>query len=169
LQRIAHSAIQLVHDETTRAPLETIRVDELVRRVVEELRDQDLDISLAGTSEAYARANRLSLSRALRNLFINAATHGVRGTVRVSGGEETRITIADEGPGIDPDLLDQVFEPFFRADRARSQNIPGAGLGLTISREIVRGAGGDITIANGPAGGLVQVIALPALEGPAAG
>ncbi|MBA4791070.1 MAG: two-component sensor histidine kinase [Rhizobiales bacterium] len=169
LQRIAHSAIQLVQDETTRAPLETIRVDELVRRVVEELRDQDLDISLAGTSETYARANRLSLSRALRNLFINAATHGVRGTVRVSGGGETRITIADEGPGIDADLLDQVFEPFFRADRARSQNIPGAGLGLTISREIVRGAGGDITIANGPAGGLVQVIALPAMEGPAAG
>jgi signal transduction histidine kinase len=74
-----------------------------------------------------------------------------------------RITISDHGPGIAPDLLDQVFEPFFRADRARRQQIPGAGLGLTISREIVRRAGGDIKIANRPGGGLIQVVQLPAI------
>jgi signal transduction histidine kinase len=59
--------------------------------------------------------------------------------------------------------MDQVFEPFFRADPARRQPIPGAGLGLTISREIIRRAGGDITIANRPGGGLIQIIELPAV------
>ncbi len=162
LQRIAHSAIQLVHEETTKTPAETVRLDELVGSVVAELREQNFDIEMAGACEVYVKASHLTLSRALRNLCINAATHGVRGKVTVTGGATARITIADQGPGIAPDMLDQVFEPFFRADRTRSQNIPGAGLGLTISREIIRKAGGDITIANGPAGGLVQTVELPA-------
>jgi signal transduction histidine kinase len=161
LQRIAHSAIQLVHEETTRTPLEVIQLDELVRNVADELREQDFEIEVASTCEAHVKASRLPLSRALRNLFINAATHGVRGTVTVTGGATAQVTISDQGPGIAVEILDQVFEPFFRADRARSQKIPGAGLGLTISREIIRKADGEITIANRPGGGLVQVVELP--------
>jgi signal transduction histidine kinase len=161
LERIADSAIQLVREESTKTPPEVIQVDDLVRSVAAELRDQNFEIEVTDTAEAYVKASPLALSRALRNLFINAATHGVRGIVSVTAGPMTRITIADQGPGIAPDVLDQVFEPFFRADRARSQKIPGAGLGLTISREIIRRAGGDISIANRPGGGLIQVVELP--------
>jgi signal transduction histidine kinase len=161
LERIADSAIQLVREETTTTSPEVIRVDQLVRRVVSELQDQNFKIEVAEAGEAYVTASRLALSRALRNLFINAATHGVRGIVSVAGGAMTRITISDHGPGIAPDVLDQVFEPFFRADKARNQKIPGAGLGLTISREIIRKDGGEIRIANGSRGGLVQVIEWP--------
>ncbi len=164
LERIADSAIQLVREQTTQTCPEVIRMDELVRRIVEELRDQNFQIEVTEANEAYVKASRLPLSRALRNLLINAATHGVRGTVSVTGGTTTRITISDHGPGIAPEVLDQVFEPFFRADKARNQRIPGAGLGLTISREIVRRDGGDITIANRPGGGLVQTVELPASD-----
>lgn len=163
LQRIAHSAIQLVHEETTKTPPEIIRLDELARSVAAELQEHDLAIEVTDSTEVHVKASRLPLSRALRNLFINAATHGVCGTVIVMGGATARVTISDRGPGIEPEVMDQVFEPFFRADRTRSQNIPGAGLGLTISREIIRKAGGDITIANRPGGGLVQVVELPAI------
>jgi signal transduction histidine kinase len=168
LERIADSAIQLVREETTKTSPEVIRVDELVRSVVAELRDQNFDIEVTDTGEAYVKASRLALSRALRNLFINAATHGVRGSVSVAGGAMTRITISDQGPGIAPDVLDQVFEPFFRADRARNQKVPGAGLGLTISREIIRKDGGEIRIANRRGGGLIQVVELPASVFPVA-
>lgn len=164
LERIADSAIQLVRDETTKTPPEIIQVGNLVRSVAAELQDQNFAIEVAETGEACVMASRVALSRALRNLLINAATHGVGGRVSVTGGETARITIADQGPGIAPDLMNQVFEPFFRADRARRQQIPGAGLGLTISREIIRRAGGDITIANRPGGGLIQVIELPAAQ-----
>ena len=164
LERIADSAIQLVRDETTKTPPEVIQVDNLVRSVVAELQDQNFAIEVAETGKACVRASRVALSRALRNLLINAATHGVSGRVSVTGGTTARITIADQGPGIAPDLMNQVFEPFFRADRARRQQIPGAGLGLTISREIIRRAGGDITIANRLGGGLIQVIELPAAQ-----
>jgi HAMP domain-containing protein len=56
------------------------------------------------------------------------------------------------------------FEPFFRADPARRQDIPGAGLGLTIAYEIVSRAGGRIAIANRPGGGLLQTVELPEAE-----
>ncbi len=161
LDRIADSAIQLVREETTKSSPEVIRVDELVRDVVRELQDQNFEVEVTETGEAYVKANRLALSRALRNLLINASTHGVRGIVAVTGGAQARITISDHGPGIAADILDQVFEPFFRADPARGQKIPGAGLGLTISREIIRRDGGDIRISNRPGGGLVQVVQLP--------
>jgi signal transduction histidine kinase len=164
LERIADSAIQLVREESNETSQEVFRLDDLVRSVVDELRGQDFEIEVSDTGEAYVKAGRLALSRALRNLFINAATHGIRGVVSVAGGAMARITIADQGPGIAPDLLDQVFEPFFRADRARGQKIPGAGLGLTISREIIRRDGGEIRITNRPGGGLRQVVELPAVH-----
>jgi signal transduction histidine kinase len=163
LERIADSAIQLVREETTKTSPEVVRVDDLVRSVVAELQDQKFAIEVTDIGEAYVKASRLALSRALRNLFINAATHGVRAIVSVTGGPLARITISDQGPGIAPDVLDQVFEPFFRADRARSQKVPGAGLGLTISREIIRRDGGEIRIANRPGGGLIQVVELPTI------
>jgi signal transduction histidine kinase len=70
------------------------------------------------------------------------------------------VIIEDEGPGIPAELLGQVFEPFFRVDPGRRQNIPGAGLGLTIAREIVQRAGGDIKIANREHRGLQQIVEL---------
>ena len=69
--------------------------------------------------------------------------------------------INDEGPGIPPDLIGQAFEPFFRANRARTKEFDGAGLGLTIAREIVQRTGGTITIENGPLRGLLQIVRLP--------
>ncbi|MFO7477389.1 MAG: ATP-binding protein [Methyloceanibacter sp.] len=165
LERIADSAILLVREESGKAPPELIQLDELVGSIGAELREQHLDVSETETGPIRVRASRLTLNRALRNLIINAATHGVRARVHVSGANGTaRIVIEDEGPGIPPDLLDQVFEPFFRADPARRQGIRGAGLGLTIAREIVQRAGGTISISNREGGGLRQVVELPTAE-----
>ena len=129
LERIADSAILLVREESGKAPPELIQLDELVGSIGAELRDQKLDVTETTAEPVTVRASRLTLNRALRNLIINAATHGVRARVEVDGAKATaRIVIEDEGPGIPPDLLGQVFEPFFRADPARRQDIPGAGL-----------------------------------------
>jgi signal transduction histidine kinase len=168
LERIADSAILLVREESGLASPELIRLDELVGSIGAELRDQNLDVSNTTVEPVTVRASRLKLNRALRNLMINAATHGVRARVEVGGADGTaRIVIEDDGPGISPDLLDQVFEPFFRADPARRQDIPGAGLGLTIAREIIQRAGGTINISNRADGGLRQIVELPkAVEAP---
>jgi signal transduction histidine kinase len=163
LERIADSAILLVREEWGKASPELIQLDELVGSIGAELRDQNLDVTNIRAEPVIVRASRLKLNRALRNLMINAATHGVRARVEVGDGDDAmaRITIEDDGPGIPLDLIGQVFEPFFRADPARRQDIPGAGLGLTIAREIIQRAGGTISIANRPKGGLRQVVELP--------
>jgi len=170
LERIADSAIMLVREETGNAAPELIRLDELVEGIADELRDQKLDVTCTSMRPVTVRMSPFKLNRALRNLIINAATHGVRARVSVNNanGPMARIVIEDDGPGIPPKLMHQVFEPFFRADPARRQDIPGAGLGMSIANEIVQRAGGRISIANGPSGGLVQVVELPkATEKPA--
>jgi signal transduction histidine kinase len=162
LERIADSAILLVREESGKAPPELIQLDELVGSIGAELRDQKLDVTETTLDPVKVRASRLTLNRALRNLIINAATHGVRARVEVGGlNGAARIVIEDDGPGLPPDMLDQVFEPFFRADPARRQDMRGAGLGLTIAREIIQRAGGSISIANRDGGGLRQVVELP--------
>ena len=171
LERIADSAILLVREETGHVSPEVIRLDELVAAIAAELREQHLDVTETAAEPVSVHASKLKLNRALRNLMINAATHGVRARVKVDapGDDIARIVIEDDGPGIPAGLLDQVFEPFFRADPARRQDIPGAGLGLTIAREIVQRAGGTITIANRPEGGLVQIVELPRVGATAEG
>jgi signal transduction histidine kinase len=162
LERIADSAILLVREESGLASPEAIRVDELVQTIGNELREQNLDVTNTRVEPVIVCASRLKVNRALRNLIINAATHGVRARVEVANsGGTARILIEDDGPGIPPELLGQVFEPFFRADPARRQDIPGAGLGLTIAKEIIQRAGGTITISNRADGGLKQVVELP--------
>jgi signal transduction histidine kinase len=170
LERIADSAILLVREESGKASAETLRLDSLVRSIAGELKTQNLDVTVTGTEPVSVRAGKVALSRALRNLMINAATHGRRASVRVGGAGEpmAEVVIDDEGPGIPPEMLCRVFEPFFRVDPGRRQNIPGAGLGLTIAREIVQRAGGDIKISNRDGGGLRQVVELAKVEETAA-
>ena len=173
LERIADSAILLVREESGKTSPETLRLDTLVTGIAGELKDQNLDVTVTGTQTVSVRAGKLALSRALRNLMINAATHGRKATVRVAGadgadGAVAQVIIEDEGPGIPPELLCRVFEPFFRVDPGRRQNIAGAGLGLTIAREIVQRAGGDIRISNRDGGGLKQVVELAQVEEQAA-
>jgi signal transduction histidine kinase len=173
LERIADSAILLVREESGKTSPETLRLDTLVTGIAGELKDQNLDVTVTGTQTVSVRAGKLALSRALRNLMINAATHGRQATVSFADadgadGAVAQVIIEDEGPGIPPELLYRVFEPFFRVDPGRRQNIAGAGLGLTIAREIVQRAGGDIKISNRNGGGLKQVVELAKVEEQAA-
>lgn len=165
LERIADSAILLVREESGRSSAETFSLDGLLGEVVAELKALDYDVSIDGSVAAPVRASRHALSRALRNVIINAATHGGGADVTMErNGDWVHVTVTDDGPGIPPNLIGQVFEPFFRADPARRQSIPGAGLGLTIAREIIRRSGGDIHIVNGAERGLVQEIVLPLIS-----
>ncbi len=76
-------------------------------------------------------------------------------------GDQVQIALADTGPGIDPELLGQVFEPFFSTKGHRK----GTGLGLSISRDIVQHAGGRIIVDNGPEGGAVFRLTVPLRAG----
>ena len=87
------------------------------------------------------------------------------GFVRVESAVENgsvRITVEDNGPGIDPAFLPHVFEPFRQADASPRRAHDGLGLGLSIARHLVELHGGSVAAANRPNGGAVLTVTLPA-------
>jgi len=102
------------------------------------------------------------LKRALRNLADNAIAYGLRArlSVTVAGGQ-ARIIISDDGPGLTDEQIRTLIEPFARGEESRNRATGGAGLGLSIAREIAVGVGGALTLANRDGGGLDAVISLP--------
>ena len=144
-------------------------LDVLLGETVEELTSAGLPVVLTGATPLTVVAGPLGLRRALRNLIINAATHGGGAAVAlIDDTAEARLEISDGGPGIPEELIPQVFEPFFRVNPGRKQSSGGAGLGLAIAREIIERFGGSITISNRPEGGLLQVVRLKSVP-PAGG
>jgi signal transduction histidine kinase len=163
LAQIADSAILLVREESGKAAADTLRLDKLVSELADELRALSYDVTLTYSEAVSVRANRTSLKRALRNLIINAATYGNRARVAVEKRSfEAIVVVDDDGPGIPPELIGQVFEPFFRAHPSRAKETEGTGLGLTIAREVIQRAGGSISIENGFVHGLLQTVRMPA-------
>jgi signal transduction histidine kinase len=160
LDRIADSAIQLVREETVEKGTEPVRLDVLVRQICQELVLINFPVEVAGLDQVTVRMSPLAFTRALRNLVINAATHGGGAIVSVAGSHETaRVIIDDNGPGIPEKDLSRVFEPFFRVDPARRKHIPGAGLGLVIAKEIIERQGGTLVVENRSPVGLRQTLA----------
>lgn len=159
LDRIADSAIQLVREETVEKGTEPIRLDLLVRQVCQELVLINFPVEIAGLDQVTVRMSPLAFTRALRNLVINAATHGGGAFVRVAASDaRAMVVIDDHGPGIPQKDLSSVFEPFFRVDPARRKHIPGAGLGLAIAKEIIERQGGTLVVENCNPSGLRQTL-----------
>jgi signal transduction histidine kinase len=117
-----------------------------------------------GPNHVTAFGKRTAIRRMFSNLIDNAARYG--GAARVSLNERADdwiVTIADDGPGIPPDLFEQAFEPFQRLESSRSRETGGTGLGLSIARDIVLAHGGQISLANASpgSGGLIVSVLLP--------
>lgn len=106
------------------------------------------------------------LRRVVLNLLDNAVKFTPeRGKIEIgvtTNGSTALISVRDSGPGIDPRDIDHIFDPFYRS---RSANGAGSGLGLALSREIVRRHGGVIQAANRAAGGCEVQVRLPLANG----
>lgn len=94
------------------------------------------------------------LQQAVSNLLANARIHTPKGTTVTTTvaprGSQVAVTVADDGPGIPPELLPNLFERFVRGDGSRSRVAGSTGLGLAITRAIVEAHGGSIAVASEP-------------------
>lgn len=118
-------------------------------------------------AEGWANVERAALRQIVLNLLDNAVKHGGRGStidVRTRPeGTELHLAIDDTGPGIPPAWRERVFEPFTRVE---GRNVAGAGIGLSVVRELVLAHGGRVWIEDSPRGGARVVVALPAAPAP---
>ena len=71
------------------------------------------------------------------------------------------VRVADDGPGVPPELHAKVFERFYRADESRTRATGGAGLGLAIVASVVEAHGGTVALESPPGGGAAFVVRLP--------
>jgi two-component system OmpR family sensor kinase len=130
-----------------------------------------LELDLCDSDEARIEADPNLLRRVIENLLENAHKYSPTGSpIRLSLAAQDGqavVTVADRGQGIDPQDLPFVFEPFFRADRSRTRQTGGVGLGLALSERIVEAHGGRIEIQSELGKGTRVTFTIP-LAGPAA-
>ena len=137
-----------------------------VAALLEELKDDaernghNATVSFHGQPTVTVRP--AAFKRCLGNLVSNAARFAR--SISITGHRDHRylsVTVDDDGPGIAPDMREEVFKPFLRLDDARNQDEGGTGLGLAIARDIARSHGGDIALGDSPMGGLRATVRVP--------
>lgn len=115
------------------------------------------------SSESFRIAgDATGIRRALVNLIQNAKDYGAHPKVKskIRDGD-FQISIEDQGPGIPPDELEHVFDPFYRLDPSRNRSTGGSGLGLSIAKSLLGAQGATLTLSNKDDGGLIALICFP--------
>lgn len=126
-----------------------------------------IDVAVDCVPSLIVTAYASDLGRVISNLISNAVKFSPQGgaiTIRASRTEEAVVlSVEDQGPGIDPDERERLFEPFYRAARSISEGVAGTGLGLAITRDLLVGMNATISLDNAPSGGAIaEVRFLPA-------
>lgn len=124
-------------------------------------KDLVLSSTLADDLPTWVKGDPLRLRQVLTNLIGNAVKFSAHGHVRVkvercdapAGRAGVRFSVSDNGPGIEPDDQQRIFEPFVQGDSSNTRAHGGTGLGLSICREIVTRMGGEIGLESAPGRG----------------
>ena len=143
-------------------PIEEINFHDLLREICENTKVNNKKIDLEINKEIISSGRPLQLRRCFVNLIENAIRYSEKIIVELNFDNENIIVdISDNGPGIPKNKYDEVFKPFFTLDPSRNKLKGESGLGLTISRDIVRSHGGDISLSKSSLGGLKVTVSLP--------
>lgn len=141
---------------------ERVDLSALVGELAADYRERGKDVTVGALDDAYVLARPMLLRRALRNLADNAVAYGLRARLSVAADEaRVRVIVSDDGPGLTEEQISALVEPFARGEESRNRATGGAGLGLSIARDIAEGEGGELTLSNRDGGGLDAVIMLP--------
>jgi len=167
LDAMVASTLVFGRDTADTEPAVAFDMVALLRTVLDDAADARPDkaerLSFSGPSHLTVTGRILALKRSFMNLVGNALKYGdaARMTLQTRPGLAT-ITIDDDGPGLPPDELERIFEPFYRVEDSRNRETGGTGLGLPIARNILRAHGGDVVLVNRPGAGARAVVTFPA-------
>jgi len=167
-----------LEDGEQRVPQTPVALGELVANVAEdaefEAQERHCHVhTVVPEGDWGVRGNDSLLHSAVENVVRNAIRYTQEGTsveIELSseekaGRREAVLNVSDSGPGVPPDALGKLFEPFYRLDDARGRLTGGVGLGLAITERAVRFHGGKVTAFNRAGGGLRVEMRLPLISG----
>lgn len=167
LTTIVSSMLQLARLHSTELPFEPLQLNGIARAVLADLaplilsNGADVALEEEGERRSLIAANEPTVRAAIANLVDNALRHAqAKSTILVKVIDSSVVEIADDGVGIDASDRPQVTEPFNRM----SPHSTGAGLGLTIVRDIMAAHGGTLTILGRPGGGTMVRLVFPPRE-----
>ncbi|AHJ62557.1 Two component system histidine kinase [Granulibacter bethesdensis] len=168
LEEMVSATLAFGRDADMQEPMVLLDLPELAKTILDEVADARPDyterLHYIGPDHLPVRGRTLPLKRAITNLLNNALAYGGSATIRISLSVNgmVRMDIEDEGPGIPPEDMERVFDPYQRLEGSRSRETGGFGLGLPIARNILRAHGGDVVLSNRREGGACASVTLPA-------
>jgi len=156
-----NSYVSFVRGETPET-IENIQLNNLINNICQNLDREKYEITETYSRKIDTSGRPLQIKRAIQNILDNARRYASKIQIDVSANnDECFISISDNGPGIPEKNYEDVFKPFFTLDPSRNKMKGESGLGMTISRDIIRSHGGDIKLSPSSIGGLKTVINLP--------
>lgn len=160
--------------EVDRLRLVSLPPDEQLRRVAEQFRPalerRGFVLELDLDAPQPIRVDPDAFDQIFGNLLGNAEKYGAAGRfVGLRSRQDSRVTcieVEDRGPGVQPGLREQIFQPFYRGSDRMDEGVTGTGIGLTIARELARRMGGDLVCLAGKDSGSCFRLTLPTASQP---
>ncbi|WP_237479701.1 ATP-binding protein [Lichenibacterium dinghuense] len=160
---LVDSILAYVGEEGAAERPELVDLASLLAAVADNAADLGADAAYEGPARCEARLRATSVRRAATNLVANALHYAGSARLLLDVRAGTLVVRCDDdGPGVPPEALPRLAEPFLRLDAARARNTAGAGLGLAIVKQVVEREGGALRLSNRPGGGFRAEMLLPA-------
>ena len=143
-------------------PIENININKLLKDIIKNIDLNNLKFKFLEKNIIKTSGRPIQLKRAIQNIIDNSLRYSDELYIEILSNDDGCILIIeDNGPGIPEKNYEDVFKPFFSLDPSRNKLKGESGLGLSITRDIIRSHGGDIKLSNSNYGGLKSQIELP--------
>ena len=162
IEAIAKSALDVTRGLSHEESVVPVDLRGLAARLLQDYTALGHHVPVSGVA-APVDARPAALRRAIGNLIDNGLKYG-KDEVEVTiedAREHAAVVVCDRGPGIAPEHLPKVVNPFYRVESSRNRGTGGTGLGLAIAKDIAEGHGGELLLENRAAGGLCARLRLP--------
>ena len=161
MQKMLETYLDFAEDVTSEKASK-IDLELMIREIIKTEKKDNKKINFNESTPIFFECRSIAMKRCITNLINNAGSYG--NEVLVSLDENKNgiiISVEDDGPGIKKEDYDQAIKPFIRLDTSRNQNIPGSGLGLSISQDITSNHGGKMSMSESSLGGLKVSLNFP--------
>lgn len=163
MDTMIESTLGVLREQQIAGLAQSIDLSALLQALADDRSEQGESVQVDLPERLKVLAHPVALKRALDNLVGNAVRHGGGARVRaVSRGATVLVHVDDDGPGIPPEQLEQVFAPWTRLEGGVPRAGFGHGLGLAIARDLIERDAGQVQLSNRNEGGLRATVTLPA-------